>query len=120
MALIDIHQFDGSYRNLIPNEYFTQQEKQELFSRLEGKMSQKGFSVVQTIYKDCKLQPNYDNRNNVYADDLLASLCYRMDKNEDWSLVSLLDSQYCDLVDTSGWCPQGRTTRTWQVLHCLL
>lgn len=61
-------------------------------------------------------QGNYDNANNLYADQLLYA-CYLLlvNKNFDKDLLVQLAIQLDEM--SSGMCPQGRTTRLYQVLY---
>lgn len=121
LPTINIHNYDGGYRGMYTKEVFCPNSKRDMFAALTGQVSAMAGRVVAAIHKDSQLSPNYDNTDDVFADDLLASLCWRLEKlDEPDDMIRLLDEQFCDLVRTNGWCPQGRCTRVWQVLHCLL
>ena len=64
--------------------------------------------------------PNYDSINMMYADDLLYLCCQAIEGNiggEDNDVFDLLIHQLNEMA--SGMCPQGRTTRLYQIIAAL-
>ena len=73
----------------------------------------RNLSVIIRDYKN-NSRANYDSSNNLDAADLLYLCCEKMD-DDDFRDIFIL--QLDDM--TSGMCPQGRTTRLFQVLSMM-
>lgn len=56
---------------------------------------------------------NYDNTNDLWAEDLLLLLHYSVPRSADPEFVPLLSTHLHDML--TGSCPQGRVIRLWQL-----
>src|SRR3989344_1720148 len=113
----NVHIFDGSFRNEDLKTKYTISKKQQLFSEILNKMTDKDAkNGVSLIIKNIQTGENYDNTNNKFADDILAEICtYIMDKG-DKDIMKLVEEQMKDMY-LLGRCPQGRTIRLWQIYN---
>ncbi len=120
--LTNTHTYDGKLLNTIQNlnlNRLDNETKKRSFIELNKKV---GESRCDHITKICARQTiglilnsiqqpgNYDNTNNVYADDLLMYLC-TLNLND---MIDIITEQLADVV-ISGRCPQGRCTRLIQL-----
>lgn len=122
---MDVHIFDGKIRNnhIIKNK-FTNEQKikmfEELYEVLQSDPAKKGLSLIKNI--GCK--DNYDNTNDMYADDIMAEICdyiikesYIEDEEKIKDLKSIIltiDEQLSDMFLT-GQCSQGKVIRLYQI-----
>ncbi len=113
----DVHHYDGKLP-IILEKIFTKDEKLDLIKLLVPKLTN---PLAQTmIYKIGKTiiddgTDNFDDQNNIDASDILANI---LSKNYD-EILELLEEQLIDMYNL-GQCPQGRTTRLWQILKFLI
>lgn len=127
---IDVHTFDGKWNHNIQTR-FTREQKYKLFGWLVCGLSRIGvdrntINGIKLIIDNIQLPGNYDNRNNVYADDILAEICSilidkREQENGDVLLVDTLKNIAEQIKDMYllGQCPQGRSTRLIQIYNYL-
>ncbi len=114
---IDVHQYDGKLTIRL-DQNFSKEEKLKQIGTFVPKI--KSSVAGSTIYlignaliTDSK--DNYDDKNNIDASDILANILSRdYDK-----ILNLLEEQLIDIYNL-GQCPQGRTTRLWQILQLLI
>ena len=122
---MDVHIFDGKIKNsYITKNKFNNTEKlkmfDELFEVLKSDSAKKGLVLIKNIESG----GNYDNTNDMYADDVMAEICNYI-INESYSenkekiedvktIINTIDEQLSDMYNT-GTCPQGRVIRLYQI-----
>lgn len=126
---MNVHIFDGKIRNnhIIKNKFNNEQKIKmfdELYEVLQSDPAKKGLNLIKNI--GCK--DNYDNTNDMYADDIMAEICdyiikesyvqddsKREEKIKDIkSIIMSIDEQLSDMYNT-GTCAQGRVIRLYQI-----
>lgn len=130
--LINTHRFDGALR----------QEKQkprprqllERIRRLSPDFRRRAFlalldrwmprlpapeaNMLARIAADQGKPPNYDNTNDLWADDLLLGIYLYVPKTSERCLLSTLRVHLHDML--TGGCPQGRVIRLWQIWRAFI
>ncbi len=105
---MNTHAYDGKIKNELYFKQLTLDEKlqkgQELLQCLNN-------PYLQIIINDIGTSKNYDPTNCLNADDLLC-LCWEYKDDEDF--IQELNIQLLDMA--TGFCPQGRTHRLYQLL----
>lgn len=116
----DTHSYDGK----LDTRHYTvcscsRAEKMKGLKHLESALKMRGgwcekaVSAIVTDYESGS-RSNYDTANKLDAGELLYQ-CYRLWQSDRCADVEpLLVAQLNEM--SSGMCPQGRTTRLWQVL----
>ena len=107
----DVHKYDNTWgKNYMPSCNWKESDKEALFLNLITRLtSVDAIKMVQLIMKGGV--ENYDVSNNANASDILADICtIPLEKKE----ISLLEEQLEDNFKL-GQCPQGRTTRLFQL-----
>jgi len=115
--MVDTHSFDGRIdRTLLPLDdvhNLAREEKQRrgelVLQALSGRKPE-ALHYLQTIVNNIGNSANHDPSNDIWAEDLL---CLMMAMLDNESFLNQLEEQLCDM--RTGFCPQGRTTRLWQV-----
>lgn len=74
-------------------------------------------SVIATLDLFERKAGNHDTSNNVSVEELLPIAWYNA--NKDTELKPYFYEQLADIFD-SGSCPQGRTTRLFQICRCIV
>lgn len=121
-SFFDVHLFDGNWVHNITTR-FTREEKCILFDWILfqiNELSVKSMGLELVIQKTQQYD-NFDQKNNVYADDVLVEICSKLIKlkNEDRvDILKLLIEQMNDMY-ILGQCPQGRTTRLFQLYNSM-
>jgi hypothetical protein len=110
----DLHQYDGLWSIDIPT--ISSDEKADLFRGLLNRIKTKvytgsGVDGLLLVIVDSQTVNNYDPIHKVYADDILAYICKAELTDQ---LLDLMLEQLSDMFIT-GRCPQGRTTRLYQI-----
>lgn len=127
----DTHHYDGKLKVhpligiITEQQQVTVEEKRRLFIRLiedvrlnpiiNTKYRSTAIQAISKINQDIHKPPNHDKTNDIYADDILYLICKRIDETKDLDILVYLAEQLSDII-TSGSCPQGRSTRVFQVL----
>lgn len=116
---LNTHSYDGK---IIPTNLKEKLETASFLSLEEKKrrgeallnyaFSENARHYLQGIIDDISRPQNYDPTNQLRADDLLC-LCYEFRQNEDFNKE--LEIQLLDMK--TGFCPQGRTHRLYQLLQ---
>jgi len=118
--MLDTHSYDGRLDSKNINEIdnvrqLSNDDKllviNELLEHINTKISDEGLFYLKTIINDIGTDHNYDPTNNLRAEDLLYISKYYQD-NDDF--VNNLDTQLQDMK--TGFCPQGRTHRLYQII----
>lgn len=113
---MNVHNFDGKINNTIPK--INIETKINYFNSTPFKIIHPNFF---TIKNDMITNPNanYDPTNNLYADDILYLILYKLEsynKEMQNNVLLLLNEIFEEMY--SGLCPQGRTHRLYQI-YCL-
>jgi len=116
MSKTDTHTYDGKIaielRGLEEASTLSVEEKKERCKLLlDFKINEVAQRFMKQMINDIGTPANYDGTNKLCADDLLV-LCAKYDKNEDF--LQNLEIQLQDMH--TGFCPQGRTHRLYQLL----
>ena len=101
--------------SIILEKIFTKDEKIEQIKQLVPKLTNPlAKSMLYTMGKTIieSGEENFDDQNNIDASDILANI---LSKNYD-EILELLEEQLIDMYNL-GQCPQGRTTRLWQIFQ---
>ena len=112
--MLNTHFYDGKIKNEFPIKGLSMQEKQDCCQDLIHSCSQidsKAMTYLTLMIKDLGLANNKDSTNHLNADDLLC-LCWVYRHNVDF--IKELEIQLLDMA--TGFCPQGRTHRLYQLL----
>ena len=110
---IDVHSYDGKLK-MILKESFTNEEKKILIKKLICECQRVESHIMLTqilIDMITQTQANYDNKNEIDATDILATIL----KKNYISLLPIIEEQLVDIYKL-GQCAQGRTTRLIQLL----
>lgn len=117
---LNTHSYDGKIDilqlpDLITVGQLSFEEKRErgfqLIDNAVGKINTIAISYLNGIIKDIGTQANVDPTNNLVADDLIC-ICWVYRENVEF--MSMLEIQLMDMA--TGFCPQGRTHRLFQIL----
>lgn len=116
----DVHYYDSQWKHNIITR-FNINTKFKLFKWLylhsiKLNTTENGIKGLELIINNTQKFQNYDNANNVYADDILAEICVIIIKTKNKLIIDLLLEQMNDMYNT-GQCPQGRTTRLYQLYN---
>nr|QBK87600.1 MAG: uncharacterized protein LCMAC201_05130 [Marseillevirus LCMAC201] len=132
---LDTHHYDGKLHtntliktvynltgeNLIDqkNTYFTRLiQDLKLNPIVPEQYRPTAIEAVNQITRSIRKSSNYDKTNGMYADDVLYLVCRKIDETKNTDALVYLSEQLSDIM-TSGQCPQGRSTRIFQVLMAL-
>lgn len=132
VATLDVHQYDGQIANHDIKTRYTLETKNDIFKTLihiinelaQDNVKSYGINGVNMIMKDAQSISNYDNTNNVYADDILMEICNLIsilheDKELITTLTNTLCEQFYDLYITNGFCAVGRVCRIYQIYRVM-
>lgn len=117
---LDTHSYDYNLASVqIPDLILIQQltieQKRErgaaLLQAIQSKIQPRAFSFLSRIVQAMGTAANIDTTNNLVADDLIC-LCWNHRENSTFILE--LEAQLLDMA--TGFCPQGRTHRLFQIL----
>ncbi len=116
----DVHYYDAQWKHNI-NTRFNIANKFKLFKWLYNNCiklnkTENGIKGLELVINDTQKYPNLDNANKIYADDILAEICIHLMKTKNKIIIDLLLEQMNDMYNT-GQCPQGRTTRLFQIYN---
>lgn len=121
--MINVHAYDGKLKDtkLI---YFNKHDKLKLFGRIKKKINNRFLNhIISDFLKygvDTK-SPNYDSLNELYADDILATILdlifKSVSQNNSDDIFKLFIEQLNDM--STGFCSQGRTVRLIQIFNIL-
>lgn len=111
--MVDTHTFDGKLdKNLILSlsevSKLSNEEKREKCNILCKYINNDKMKI---IINDAGRESNYDKSNDIHAADLLY-ICVDFSTNKDF--IELLRIQLTDM--NTGFCPQGRTHRLFQLI----
>lgn len=123
--LLNTHNYDGKlYKILIENinnvHNLTQEDKlinatNILNLMIENNISEDLIQIFRQIINGFNTAANYDPSNNLWADDIIYLLEEHKLKED---FLKLLTEQLNDMK--TGFCPQGRTHRLFQLLLVFL
>ena len=120
------HAYDGALktRNDFVSKFSptprTTEEQVDAFAELQEKFAEHkvanehGRRCLEVMCNTGRTSANYDPSNGLYVDDLLYEIYLLSKDPENEDLFDLLASQLEDM--RTGFCPQGRTTRLFQVV----
>lgn len=113
---LNTHSYDGKINtSLLSYNILSIEDKQELGAKLLIKakevMSHTAVNYLENIISNIGTQSNIDITNNLTADDLIP-LCLIYYDNQEF--MKILEEQLEDMA--TGFCPQGRTHRLFQVI----
>jgi hypothetical protein len=113
IPLRDVHVYDGSI-TFVPKNNFPHELKDKAFKEfLKVVDDPHAKACIEMIIND--KSGNIDNANKIDASDLFAEiLTFRLDNDA----INLISEQLKDCF-LLGRCPQGRTTRLFQILQYL-
>lgn len=113
MSVLNTHTYDGKLnRESVGELTLSETEKKERANELLSYVSDNvAKHFLRQIIDDFGKPANFDPSNSLRADDLVC-LCWTHRENKDF--VSLLQLQLRDM--STGFCPQGRTHRLFQLL----
>jgi len=88
-----------------------------LIQLLGPKLSPAGNKNLWIIINSINTSSNHDKTNDILVEDILYILANKIkqDKIDLTDFAKLLDEQLCDM--TTGFCPQGRVHRLYQLLN---
>lgn len=130
----DVHVYDGKWDKDIklPKRNISINNKIELFKSLRDLIDEPTARAgLDLIINSIGQHSNYDNKNDVFADDILVELCLLLadtkrkemlenkeekkeGKETSADIINNISEQMKDM-NLLGQCPQGRTTRLWQL-----
>lgn len=130
--LINTHQFDGALRQekqksrprqrLERIQALSQEQREQymlsILTRWQPKLPPREAHMLGRIAADMGRPPNYDNTNDLWADDLLLGLYLYVPKSSERCLLSTLSIHLHDML--TGSCPQGRVIRLWQIWRAFI
>lgn len=134
---MDVHIFDGKLKDFhIEKGRIKDSDKKQMFGELAELLDQDAKNGLSLIISN-EGNKNYDNSNDMYADDILAEICEYIIKETDdvageedekgeekerkerlkdvKNIIENINEQLKDMFLT-GQCAQGRTIRLWQIL----
>ncbi len=129
------HYYDGKLSDILVQIVQNQQEnnsdeltteKNTLFTRLSKDIKESplvppqyrrtAVIAINKIMQSIRQPANYDRTNGLYADDVLYLVCKHIYETMNMEALQYLSEQLSDII-TSGQCPQGRSTRVFQVFY---
>jgi hypothetical protein len=120
----NVHEFDGKWKCEIKPKY-TREFKKKTFSYMLAffnNHSLPGHSGLTLIKKGIGKSENYDPISKAAADDILIEICMKLldirDVKDRLDICRVIGEQMEDMY-TTGQCPQGRTTRLYQIFSSL-
>jgi hypothetical protein len=127
---MNVHIFDGQLKDFqVVKNKFSIDDKKKMFNELLECLSDNGKKGLTLIIQDIQSKPNFDETNNMYADDILAEICDYVIKESKINdenmlkdvktIIGNIDEQLGDMF-TSGICPQGRVIRLHPVYYSIL
>ncbi len=122
---IDVHTFDKTLKEKI-NTTVDVHSKLKLFNHILDLIEEYGVynnrDGLYMIVKDTQTSNNWDQINNMWADDILYEICKKIvsihNKNNQKSIIICLLEQMSDMYDT-GRCGVGRIIRLYQIYQSL-
>jgi hypothetical protein len=126
---LNTHAYDGLLKNspefnIICNISDIVDDRNMLFSWMRKLLTEKNIHAMciaryDIIVSNAQQPPNFDPTNQLFADNLLFKICYIAKTNDDIveDIIKMLALQLEDMG--TGFCPQGRTTRLYQILCCI-
>jgi hypothetical protein len=111
MDLLNTHYYDGKINNCFYSNLSIDEKKNkgnELLSKISNTLARHFLTI---IINDIGTANNIDNTNHINVDDLICH-CWEYKDNEDF--LREFEIQLLDMA--TGFCPQGRTHRVYQVL----
>lgn len=127
----DTHHYDRKIKpakTLVPSKWktFTPSERQTLISNFYKEITDvPAKNMIKTIVRDIDTPANYDPINDNYADEIFANILYLIntspsEKNSQIpdTINNLIVEQLNDMY--TGACPQGRSTRLFQIYNLIV
>jgi hypothetical protein len=125
---IDVHTFDSAWKHSIKTR-FTPLEKINLFKylyflinryqkKLDTKILATGMTGLELVVRSRITDPI----NKIAIDDILAEICVKMDKYKEPEQIDIINNileQMNDMIITNGTCPQGQSTRLFQIYNSI-
>jgi len=112
---IDVHRFDGHWQLPATFPRYTQHEQRSLYAWALERLPQS--DGLRMVINDTGSRANYDDRSGAMACDLLTAILARgkeLQADVQQDMFHQLELQMHDSW-TTGRCPQGRTTRLYQI-----
>ncbi len=114
---LDVHVFDGQLPTIclevdIETKKIRASEIYDCFNPTASEAQPQALNFLKSIIADIGTPKNYDPTNNLSADDLL-SILWKYRENPDF--LKELEIQLLDMQ--TGFCPQGRTHRLYQLVR---
>lgn len=106
MEKLNTHYYDGKLNAQINIENYDEHMFNSLYKRIKNPLA---LRMLDLMKRD--MNGNRDTCNNINAMNILMSIIKLNPSNE---YISILEEQLADTL-ISGSCPQGRTTRLWQI-----
>lgn len=86
--------------------------------RANPQVREYGIRGLEVIRNDAGTQPNYQNIDGLFADDILCEICDIISEVDDDEVINTainhIAEQMRDLITTNGWCSSGRVGRLIQ------
>jgi hypothetical protein len=127
----DIHYLDGQLFKYNISNNLNKEEKQKIIiclidvvkERVNPEIKEHAIQALHTISNDVGTSSNFSSPDNLKAEDILIAIANSLIEIKDNEVINTamnnLGEQMSDMVRTSGWCPQGRCTRLWNVYMIL-
>jgi hypothetical protein len=115
----DVHEFDGKFRIEKLEHVKDEEEKNAVLQRFSERHLAPHVRMMWELLLQRHDPQNYDPIAACHALDILLSLLKKIPRDNEDEWFVLLEEQLADMVRL-GSCPQGRTTRLWQLHACLL
>lgn len=123
MALLNTHHYDGKLKERLEDirpeleriGKIDSNIKLERFNQLHNIVSNPAKRGLNMIITDLNNSPNYDNSNDLNAENILylcLELYDKLSQKDKSDIFGLLEEQLADI--TGGSCPPGRATRIFQ------
>lgn len=127
-AKIDIHIFDQEIKKINIPTRLDRNFKTIYFSSLKQMVNQyaadtvkdAALEVIDIIYRDMETPANFLGS---YADDILVEISILLEKQTDEKakrvMINNLAEQFFFMKQTNGYCPSGRSIRTYQIYQII-
>lgn len=116
---MDLHSLDGKWTN---NIVITVEDniKLEIILHLRKIVNAESSSVLEQLITDYNTENNYDPISKTNVNDILYLISLYIEKVKDTDRDDIIQLFNDILIEMkSGMCPQGRSTRLYQLLLCL-
>ena len=123
----DIHYLDGKLHKYNIHTRYSVQLKNKIITNLMEIIHKRGNPNIRDfglkglaiIRNDIGKHPNFSNPDNLLADDILCDIHDLLMEIKDNEVINTTINHICeqmhDMIQTNGYCPQGRCTRLFEV-----